>query len=99
VFLIPPRCKINFGSTVFNGKIQNFSHEYFDTAQYKFHEFARSFETFRENSREFVAKKPCLTASSRPKRESRKSFTHAFRLPGKSLASCRKKNEMAAWSL
>jgi hypothetical protein len=78
VFLIPPRCKINFGFTVFNGKIQNFSHEYFDTAQYKFHEFARIFETFRENSREFVAKKPCLTASSRPKRESRKNLNHSL---------------------
>jgi hypothetical protein len=31
----------NYGSTVFNGKLLNLSHEYFDTAQYKFRGLAR----------------------------------------------------------
>jgi hypothetical protein len=44
------KVKSKKGSTVFNGKSQDLSRE--------FREFARIFETVRENSREFAAKKP-----------------------------------------
>jgi hypothetical protein len=50
------------GSTVFNGKARSVSRE--------FREFARIFQTVRENSREFVAKEMHLPAFSRSIRES-----------------------------
>src|SRR5512134_288086 len=64
------------GSTVFNGKPQNLSHEHRHDLPSKSHpvqvfrEFTRIFLTFRENSRQFVAKKLFFTTRSRPRRES-----------------------------